>query len=73
MTRKHYEKVAKELRAYHEEIIGGEWSSDSIATRLATLEEVTDILADIFKEDNPNFDRARFASACVPNELVGGN
>jgi hypothetical protein len=72
MTRKHYEKVAEQFRAYHLEIANGNHGSSDINTRLDVLEDVAEILADIFKEDNPRFDAARFASACVPNELVGG-
>jgi hypothetical protein len=72
MTRKHYEKVAEYLRAYHKEIANGSHGGYDINARLSTLEDVVEILGDIFYQDNPRFDLARFASACVPNELVGG-
>jgi hypothetical protein len=71
MTRKHYEKVAEYLRAYHKEIANGSHGGYDINARLSTLEDVVEILGDIFYQDNPRFDLARFASACVPNELVG--
>ena len=64
MTRKHYNAIAKALKDYHTEIADSERSNDSIATRLATLDDVVGILSDIFKADNSNFDRDRFASAC---------
>ena len=68
MTRKHYEKVAKELRAYHLELVTEFGGSVLVNTKLDTIEDIKNILADIFQADNPNFDRSRFASACVPNE-----
>jgi len=71
MTRKHYEKVAEQFRAYHLEIANGNHGSSDINTRLDVLEDITEILADIFKEDNPRFDAVRFASACGQYEVEG--
>ncbi len=72
MTRKHYEKVAQQLRAYHLELVSEFGEGESITnTKLDTVQDIADILADIFQEDNPRFDKSRFASACVPAELVG--
>jgi hypothetical protein len=69
MTRKHYEKVAQAFRDYHLEIVK-EFSEDWAATKLDTLEDIADILAEIFKADNDRFDAARFKSACIPNEVA---
>jgi hypothetical protein len=69
MTRKHYEKVAQALREYHQEIAAefrGEWA----ATKIDTLDDIADILADIFAADNDRFDTARFKSACIPNDMA---
>jgi hypothetical protein len=69
MTRKHYEKVAQALREYHEEI-AKEFREDWAATKLDTLEDIADILADIFAADNDRFDAARFKAACIPNDMA---
>ena len=73
MTRKDYEKVAQALREYHLDIHNEFKDGGQVNSRLDILEGVADILADIFQEDNPRFLKGRFLSACVPNELVGGN
>jgi hypothetical protein len=39
--------------------------------KLDTVQDIADILADIFGADNPRFDRGRFLSACVPDEMKG--
>ena len=72
MTRKHYEKMAEAFRAYHLQTVTelGEGTA-SANVRLDVLEDVTDILSEIFKGDNPRFDSARFKSACIPAELKG--
>ena len=69
MTRKHYEKIAGALREYRKATIeefgaNTEWG----ATKLEVMEDISDILAGIFETENELFDRARFLSACVPNE-----
>lgn len=71
MTRKHYEKVAQAFREYHEEIVkeygdGAAWTS----TKLDTLDDIAEILAEIFQADNDRFDAARFKAACTPNEVA---
>ena len=72
MTRKHYEKVAKALRDYHLEIVHGLGESHQQTNgKLDTVQDIGNILADIFQADNPRFDRGRFLSACVPDEMKG--
>ena len=72
MTRKHYEQVAQALREYHLEVVH-EWGDGREMTnaKLDTVEDIGNILADIFGADNPRFDRGRFLSACVPDEMKG--
>jgi hypothetical protein len=72
MTRKHYEKVAKELLAYRKETRGlFPDYAESKGHKLEALDEILDILSDIFKADNPNFDRDRFVTACGQYEVEG--
>ena len=72
MTRKHYEKVAQAFRDYHLEIVRECGDGESLTNaKLDTVQNIGDILADIFQADNPRFDRGRFLSACVPNEMKG--
>jgi len=62
-TRKHYIKVAEALSESRERIN----AHDSELTRdigNELLDEWTQILADEFENDNPNFDRSRFMHAC---------
>lgn len=71
MTRKHYEKVAQAFREYHLELVkeygeGEAWT----VTKLDTLDDIADILAEIFKADNDRFDASRFKAACIPNEVA---
>ena len=69
MTRKHYEKVAKALREYRTEVVqefgtNTEWTN----TKIEVMEDIAQILADIFQGDNELFDSNKFLSACIPNE-----
>jgi hypothetical protein len=63
MTRKDYEAVAKALRTYTEDIETTGATMDT-RIRLDTLDDVVEILVDIFTEDNPAFLPARFRQAC---------
>jgi hypothetical protein len=69
MTRKHYEKVAQAFREYHLEIVK-EFRGDWAATKIDTLDDIADILADIFAADNDRFNTARFKAACIPNDMA---
>jgi len=62
MTRKDYEAIASRLRDYRSEI---ENSGATMASRhrLDTLDDVVEILVDIFTEDNPRFTPNRFRKA----------
>jgi len=61
MTRKDYEKFARMLK-----MLG----DCHVSYDPAILKIVCEATADIFKEDNPHFDRARFLEACRPfNDL----
>jgi hypothetical protein len=72
VTRKHYEQVAQAFRAYHLEIVHGLGESHIMTNaKLDTVQDIGEILADIFGADNPRFDRGRFLSACVPDEMKG--
>lgn len=63
MTRQDYEAIALALHAYRNDI--RREHGDTILGRhqLDTLDDVTEILADIFAEDNPRFVRERFTQA----------
>ena len=58
MTKKHYELIAEELNAALE--IN---RNEGRAAINATMRMI-DGLSVVFKQDNPNFDRARFYAAC---------
>lgn len=63
MTRKHYEKIARDIRylmdghAYHRYTAVGR-------AQIATLRSVVESLADTFAQDNPRFNRETFLTAC---------
>lgn len=69
MTRKDYEKIAGAIREYRAELVK-EFGADSTwtATKIDTIEDITQILADIFQGDNELFDSNRFLGACIPND-----
>lgn len=62
MTRKDYEAIAAALRAYREDILLHP-ARVAVVARLDTLDDVTEILAEIFAADNPRFLRERFTQA----------
>jgi hypothetical protein len=63
MYRKDYEAIAKALRTYTEDIEATGATMDT-RIRLDTLEDVVEILAEVFEADNPAFQPARFRQAC---------
>lgn len=62
MTRKDYEAIASALREYREDITA---TGATMANRhrLDTLDDVVEILVDIFTVDNPRFTPNRFREA----------
>lgn len=58
MTRKHYIALAALIKD-----LGETLSMPDQAADIAFADYVTD-LSDLFAKDNPNFDRARFLTAC---------
>jgi hypothetical protein len=63
MTKKDYERIASALRSYREEI---EATGATMETRnrLDTMDDVVEILTDVFTELNPRFTPHRFRQAC---------
>ena len=68
MTRKDYVKIAKALsNARKRTTTNNEYDHFTFEERTIYrlgLVDLIDELCTIFKEDNPNFDRARFLTAC---------
>ena len=66
MTRKDYETIAREIRDY---LSNPELQPATMEnrTRRDTVDDIIDILADVFANDNDRFDRSRFVGACIPN------
>jgi hypothetical protein len=62
MTRKDYERIASALRSYREEIEATGTTNTPLAC--AIIDDVVEILVDIFTEDNPRFTPTRFRQAC---------
>jgi hypothetical protein len=58
MTRKHFIAVAALIKG-----LADTTADPAQATDIA-VRDVADGLADLFAKDNPNFDRARFLTAC---------
>lgn len=58
MTKKHYEAIARRIRHYVEH------KTASFTDEKALLNELACDLAFDFRQDNPNFDEARFLKAC---------
>jgi hypothetical protein len=56
MTRKDYEAVAIAISKYCDET--------ESAMRLDTVEDIVEILAEIFATDNPRFNTDKFRQAC---------
>lgn len=63
MTRKDYEAIALALHAYRNDIRREHADTMTGRHRLDTLDDVSEILADIFAADNPRFIRERFTQA----------
>lgn len=55
MTRKHYRRIA--------DILTVEFANASSRAERLTVRNITYLLADIMKQDNPRFDRDRFYNA----------
>lgn len=66
MTRNDYQNIANEIRAY---LSLPELQPATMENRVRrnTVDDIIEGLADVFATDNPNFDRGRFVSACIPN------
>jgi hypothetical protein len=62
MSRKDYEKVAAILR--EENDFAGDGRDLASRTARAVVATVTVKMADMFAEDNPRFNRAKFLEAC---------
>ncbi len=60
MTRKDFEAVAQEIRHVR---IGFKSNYANDRSRMV-LDALADNLANVFSEDNPRFDRAKFLLAC---------
>jgi hypothetical protein len=65
MTRKHYQKVATALYNYRRQVEQDATYGDELAMKLATMEDIAQLLSDIFQGDNELFDEERFLGACV--------
>jgi hypothetical protein len=63
VTRKDYERIAEALRSYNEKVYEAGATMET-RHRLDTLDDVVEILVDIFTEDNPRFTPTRFRQAC---------
>lgn len=59
MTRKDYEAIAGAIATYRRDTESTTCGQDA-RLRLDTLDDVADILADLFEADNPRFQRNRF-------------
>ena len=66
MTRKDYEAIASEIRNYLA-LPDLQPATMENRTRRDTVDDIIDILADVFANDNERFDRSRFVGACIPN------
>ena len=64
MTRKDYEAIASRLREYREELDANPTTLGAGMIRRDTLDDVVEILVDLFTEDNPRFTPNRFRQAC---------
>jgi Ca2+-binding EF-hand superfamily protein len=65
LTKKNYIEIAKCIRSIHE-LTKGEKDNTM------PVERVTQILADYFKQDNPNFNRQKFIDACYLANIKEG-
>lgn len=63
MTRKDYEAIASALRAYREAITEYHAATMLARHKLDAVDDIAEILGDIFAADNPRFQAARFRQA----------
>jgi hypothetical protein len=61
MTRKDYEAFAEAVRVE-------QWNAEHDTW---TVGQVINMMADVFRADNPRFDRDRFVAACVNPKIAG--
>ena len=66
MTRKDYEAVARSIRDYLS-LPDLAPATQENRIRKNTVDDIIDILADVFESENRAFDPSRFRSACIPN------
>jgi hypothetical protein len=66
MTRKDYEAVARSIRDYLS-LPDLAPATQENRIRKNTIDDVIDILSEVFEADNRAFDASRFRSACIPN------
>jgi hypothetical protein len=65
LTRKHFTAIADIISMSS----GAYWGCEEAEkVQNVTLKTVSYIMADYFASENPNFDRARFLSACAHRE-----
>lgn len=63
MTRKDYEAIASALRVYREDVTREHANTMLARHKLDTVDDVVEILVDIFTEENPRFTPDRFRQA----------
>ena len=66
MTRKDYEAVARSIRDYLS-LPDLAPATQENRIRKNTIDDVIDILSEVFESENSSFDSSRFRSACIPN------
>ena len=64
MTRKDYEAIAKALRDYTEEVSANPSTLGAGMIRRDTLDDIIEVLSEVFVTDNPNFNATKFRQAC---------
>jgi len=60
MTRKDYEAIASQLRAYRKDTID---SGVNVLSKVETLSDIVEILSSVFATDNPRFNADKFREA----------
>jgi hypothetical protein len=70
MTRKDYETIAKGLNEYRSYMRA---TTQENRIRKDTLDDVVDILCEVFGKGNAMFSSDRFRSACIPNHELDEN
>lgn len=64
MTRKDYEAIAKSLNEYRKNTEQTDGGTMVGRHKLNTIEDVVEILSELFQAENPNFQANRFYFAC---------